>query len=140
MLVKSLILTTALISSTGFAEDTAATTGTTPLQVCGQLVEAAKADNFTTAAGLMLAPKGGKHHAKGSPKFHKMGADYLKEIKTITCATEQIAGTRAFVTAETGAEKRLIPFVQDGGQWKFDMKTYKSFYATGKKHGKNKDM
>ena len=128
---------------------TTVTTGTTvasssansmssPLQACNQLVDAAKNKDYERASQLMLTPKHkmgmmGKKSSK--KKFNKMHENYLSEVQDISCSEEQVAGDRAFVTATTKNQERLIPFVQAEGGWKFDMKTYRSFYSD-ERHGK----
>lgn len=110
---------------------------TTPMQVCQKLVEAAKTDNYASLKDAMTEMEA--HHmgkdTKTKESFHKMHGDYLDKIKTLTCGTEHVADTHAFVEAEAQGEKRLVPFVKVGGLWKFDTKTYKTFYSTGKHHG-----
>lgn len=115
---------------------TTATTGTTPTDVCNQLVAAAKTDKIEEVTAVTLMPTG-KMDKTMKGKFHKMHGDYLAKIKDITCGTAHTSNTHAFVEADNKGEKRFIPFVNVNGQWKFDMKTYKSFYvpATGH-HGK----
>ncbi len=129
-------------AAAGTATGTAAPT-TTPTQTCNKLVEAAKSNNYESMAGLVMTHEHGKGHGKkdgmkkpSKAKFDKMHAEYMSEIKDVTCGNEMVAGDRAVVTAESTTQKRLIPFVQADGQWKFDMKTYRSFYAGDAKDAK----
>lgn len=124
-------------SSTNVAMDTATATSS-PLQACNQLVDAAKTKDYEKASQFMMAPShkmgmvGKKPNKK---KFEKMHQSYLNEIQNISCTEEQVAGDRAIVTATAQNQQRLIPFVQQEDGWKFDMKTYRSFYGD-EKHGK----
>lgn len=116
----------------------------TPTQACSKLIDAAKTDNFDAVAGMMLTPDYKKKDTrkKHKAKFEKMHDEYLSDIRNMTCTNEQIAGDHAVVTAETKEDKRLIPFVQSQGQWKFDMRTYRAFYGVekDKKSMKQKSM
>ncbi len=123
-------------TATQAPQASAAASSTTPTQTCNKLVEAAKSNNYESMAGLVMTPEHGKGHGKmdgmkkpSKAKFDKMHTAYMSEIKDVTCGNEMVAGDRAVVTAESTTQKRLIPFVQADGQWKFDMKTYRSFYA-----------
>lgn len=135
--MKSTVILSLVFVAFGAQAETA-TAGTTPTQVCSQLVEAAKGDNYemvqnlTMTHGKKKADKGMKAH---KAKFEKMQKTYMAKLKEMTCGTEQVAGDHAVVTATAGEEKRLIPFVQAEGQWKFDMHTYRSFYHMDE-HGK----
>lgn len=106
----------------------ATTTTQSPTVACSQLVDAAKTGDINAFHSNVL---GTKKSGTGR-RFAKMGHDYMEKIKTISCGAEHIAGDRAFVESETNGEKRFIPFVQKEGQWKFDMKTYRSFYSEQK--------
>lgn len=126
--------------SPGAASATAA--ATSPTQACNRIVEAAKSNNFDQVAGLMAMPdhKKEKMDKKTRAKFDSMHSEYMSDIQKMTCGDEQVAGDRAMVTAQTDQEKRLIPFIQKEGQWKFDMKTYRAFYMDEKKGKKSKSM
>ena len=54
--------------------------------------------------------------------------DQMSRLKGMKCGSEHIAGDRAFVEAKTKKETRLIPFVNIDGVWRFDVRTYQSFY------------
>lgn len=119
----------------------------TPTQVCSQLVAAAKANQFEKAQSLMHMPEHGMKNAAGSRSqkmqkagFDKMHSTYFSAIKDMTCASESIAGMHAVVTASSQNEKRLIPFVQDKGDWKFDMKAYRAIYSEEKQQKKSQSM
>lgn len=120
----------------GLAHAEATTGSNSPTETCQHLVEAAKTNNFKEFQSATVGYQG-KAHADGK-MVGKMGPDYLDKIKSITCGEAHAAGDHAFVEAESGAEKRLIPFVNRDGKWKFDMKTYMSFYPASK--GKTKSM
>jgi len=129
------------VALTGFSawsegETKPTTTTETPAQICGKLVEAAKADNFEQFQTLSFHYEG--KHKKGKMKFGKMGTEYMAKIKTITCGSEDIAGEHAYVSAQSEGAKRFIPFVNVEGTWKFDAKTYMSMY--GKMHKGKKSM
>lgn len=134
---------TAMSSSAASTSMNGAAAGS-PLQTCNQLVEAAKANNYEQASELMVMPQRKKAAARvgKSPqkKFAKMHQDYLTEIQNISCTEEQVAGDHAIVTATSQDEQRLIPFVQQEGSWKFDMKTYRAFYSDEKSGMKSKSM
>jgi hypothetical protein len=117
---------------------TTATTGTeTPLTVCKNIVDSAIKKDFDGVQKWSLT--GGPKHKemKNEKGFEKMHKDNMSTLEKITCATEVVAEDRAFVEANTDTGKRLIPFVKTEAGWKFDTKTYMSFYDFGGKHGKH---
>lgn len=137
----------AVQAQTGATKTTTTTTTTTsgsassPSQACSQLIEATKANNFDKVAEMMAMPRHKNEkmpNKKAEAKFDDMHKKYLSEIQNMTCSTEQIAGDHATVIAETQNERRLIPFVQTDGQWKFDMHTYRALYMMDEKMGKGK--
>lgn len=135
---RVLIAAIALCGFSAWSEGTTTTTPTeTPTQICGKLVEAAKAENFDQFMNLSYHYEGKK--AKGKMKFGKMGANYMTKIKGITCQSEDVAGEHAYVSAQSEGTKRFIPFINVGGAWKFDAKTYMTMYEGmhgGMGHGK----
>lgn len=85
--------------------------------------------------------KGGKGMAKGDHNapcpmmegkpgegFAKMHEQEMKRLKALVCKDEKIAEDHAWVEATSQNETRLVPFKKMDGQWKFDMRTYHSFY------------
>ncbi len=119
------------------------TGATTPTQACNQLVEAAKADNFEAVMNLTVRPpqaKAKKQDKMIEKKFDKMSQSYLSDIQTMNCGNENVVQDHATVTAQTKDGQRLIPFVQQDGQWKFDMRAYKAFYNIDSKAKKGKKM
>ena len=54
--------------------------------------------------------------------------DQMGRLKGMKCGSEHVAGDRAIVEAKTKKETRLIPFVNVDGVWRFDVRTYQSFY------------
>lgn len=87
--------------------------------------------------GKKRGKDGGRHghHAYGHPEglgseegFKKMHENEIARLKDLACKDEKVAGDRAWVEATTQNETRLVPFRLMEGQWKFDIKTYHSFY------------
>jgi hypothetical protein len=145
-------LTTLLVmlaATTVFAAEATSTATTadttTPKGTCEALVAAAQKNNFeafTTLSMPSMMGKGMGHEkmAAGHPKaanFEKMHKDQLEKLKTLTCGTEHVADTRAFVETESAGKTRYVPFVKDGSTWKFDTHTYMSFYEAGAMMGKH---
>lgn len=132
------LLVVSLISAASFAADTKTTTTTTttdmatsPSSTCMKLVETAKANKYEDFNALTTNYMGSPM-AKGKmaeQRFDKMHVKFMDKIKGISCGTEHIAGANAFVEAETDGTKRFIPFVKVQDAWKFDAKTYMSFYG-----------
>jgi hypothetical protein len=52
----------------------------------------------------------------------------MERLQDLSCANEVIAQDHAMVESLSQGEKRLIPFVKTNEGWKFDMRTYRSFY------------
>lgn len=154
--MKKLTITLVLLASTStFAAETTATTTTetktvtatqsTPKETCMALVKAAQEQNFE--AFTQLSRAGGKGMGPGNkagsknkmkPGFDKMHTNELEKLKTLNCGAEYIADTRAFVETDSAGKTRFVPFVKEGKDWKFDTKTYMSFYETGMMTGKKK--
>lgn len=88
----------------------------------------------------MAKGKGPKHGMKGMPEGHdmhgmnmedgfkKMHEKEMERLKGLNCKEEKISGDHAWVEATSQNETRLVPFKMMEGKWKFDMKTYHSFY------------
>lgn len=143
--MKTLLMTILFgISFTTNAADTKESS-TGPAFTCAKLVEAAKANKFDEFQSL-TTNYGPKYMMKkemkpmAAQKFDKMHTEFMDKIKGINCGTEHIAGTNAFVEAETNGTKRFIPFIKVEDNWKFDAKTYMSFYNVPKQGPKGKGM
>lgn len=122
-------------------QQTPAGSAATPREACQQMVDAAKANQYDRVAQMMASePSMKRMKMKSEKRFDRMHTKYMSEIQNMSCGSEQLAGTHAMVTAETGSERRLIPFIQSEGQWKFDMKTYKAFYRDEQKSQKSQSM
>lgn len=136
-----------MIAVPSFADDTAgaksAASTPSPKATCAQLAEAAKKDDFPAIQALTTdwAPPGGHPGEMAAPNpsksgpsqkspaaIHAMHEHHLSQLKDLTCGSEHVAGDHAVVEAESLGQKRLIPFIQVNGQWKFDARTYMSFY------------
>lgn len=154
--MKKLITLFLFISATALAADpinpiNEAPTNT-PKEACEAIVKAGIDDNFQAFKDLTIMPTGHEKNSsdKGKNKnqsgrqdrcgipgmneknleegFHKMHEKHLELLKSINCKDEKIAGDRSWVEATSKEESRLIPFKIADGKWKFDMKTYLSFY------------
>jgi hypothetical protein len=140
--MKTMILTALMMVSSAAiaATETPAATASTPSTACTKLVAAAQDNKFEEFMGLTTNYTGahGKK-AMATQKFDKMHTKFMDKIKGITCGTEHVGGNNAFVEAKSGDQTRFIPFVSVDGAWKFDAKTYMSFYSFpghGPAHGK----
>lgn len=112
---------------------TETTTATTPLSVCKNLVELTLKKDFAGVQNLSTAF--GPHHGKSKgAHFDKMHKENWSKLEKLSCTTETVANDHAFVEAQSEAGARLIPFVKTEAGWKFDMKTYMSFYHFGADH------
>lgn len=153
--MKRLIIVSLFISVTSLAADTPAanemSTGT-PKQVCEALAKAATENNFKAFMELSAMPMGygrdcldktrtGKNKGKQAPQdhcgmhgknmeggFQKMHEKQMDRLKSLSCKDEKIVGDHAWVEATSKEEARLVPFKMMDGKWKFDMRTYHSFY------------
>lgn len=150
--MKKLITLFLFISATALAADPINETPTnTPKEACEAIVKAGIDDNFKAFMELTIVPTGhdkeknknqnGRQDRCGIPGmneknlekgFHKMHEKHLELLKSISCKDEKIAGDRSWVEATSKEESRLIPFKVADGKWKFDMKTYFSFYHPAK--------
>jgi hypothetical protein len=121
---------------------------TSPKEACEKIVEAGKKGDFNlvkqyTAGGMEHHQKDGQTDKKmenmsekSKKDFEQMRQAHMDELKDLKCSSEQTVENHAFVTAETKDGKRLIPFVKEGEGWKFDPRTYMSFYRKSmKEHG-----
>ncbi|MBI1860595.1 MAG: hypothetical protein HYR96_06735 [Deltaproteobacteria bacterium] len=106
----------------------AALNAATPKEVCDSLAKAAQADNFKAFAEMSVG-----HQGKQEKSFHSMHKDRMAALKNLTCGNETVAGKHAIVETAGPTEKRLIPFLEMDGTWKFDVATYKTFYRHEKK-------
>jgi len=106
-----------------------------PGDVCKQLVEAAKKDDFDAVKKMS---KGEPHGKQAKGHFHKMHGEYMERLKNIGCGSDLVADDHAVVEAQTEGKKRLIPFVKEESGWKFDAMTYMTFYPHGKMAGHKK--
>jgi hypothetical protein len=75
--------------------------------------------------GIDMAIAQGQARKKG---MGKMDHNYMERLKDLTCTKENIAGDHAVVEAKSEGQERLIPFVKMQDGWKFDERTYHSFY------------
>ncbi len=143
---------------------------TPPSEVCRRLVEAAQTDNLEEVKNLSIGmrskaglkpPVGMKNKRefakngssvassrtssvaldpKVKERFDRMHRKYFERIKNMSCGAEQIAGHHAIVTAISGPDQRFIPFVEEDGAWKFDMKTYRAFYSEHERPKSDKSL
>jgi hypothetical protein len=143
---------TSMSGTAGSSSDVMNKEAKTPKDVCNRLIEAAKKDDFSAAdqytlwnrdrmssdqqAGTMGSSKKSMKN-KMEKGFHKVHREHLSMLKNLTCGSETLAGDHAFVETDSQQGKRLIPFVQQGGQWKFDAHTYMSFYPESAKEMKS---
>jgi hypothetical protein len=130
---------------TAAQQTTGTVTATSAKEACDKLAEAGKNGDFNTVQQLTMSMPHMKEHMKksGTAKkdFEKMRKDHMDQLKELKCSSEQVVEDHAFVTAEAKEGKRLIPFVKEGESWKFDARTYMSFYKMGhmmKGHGMHK--
>lgn len=103
---------------------------TSAKDACKIIVEAAKKDDFETVR-LYTTPTGrgeGERRKEAERRFHRMHRDQLAKLKDLSCGSEHRADAHAVVEAESEGRKRLVPFVEEKGGWKFDLRTYLSFY------------
>lgn len=126
----------------------------TPKQVCDTLIQAAKSDDFKTvqlntrawdhggrsqragrAAGKSGMGANSSDLGRFEQGFHKMVQKNMAQLKEISCGSETVAGEAAMVVAEGKDSKRLIPFTQEGGKWKFDARAYMSLYRDAMPEG-----
>lgn len=70
----------------------------------------------------------GMHGMNMEEGFKNMHEKEMARLKNINCKGEKIAGDHAWVEATSENESRLVPFKMVDGKWKFDMRTYHSFY------------
>ncbi len=113
----------------------AETTNRSPKEVCSAMVDALKKEDYKLIQQFTYHP-GSLAQGKSlqqAGKAMKNSPEYLKGIKDLSCEDEHVAGTRAVVEATSQGDKRLIPFVKTSGRWKFDVKTYQSFYPSDMK-------
>lgn len=70
-----------------------------------------------------------KQESTGTQSGSQMHRQQMTQIKDLeSCGSQHIADNHAVVEAQSRGQKRLIPFVKEEGQWKFDGSTYMSFY------------
>lgn len=110
-----------------------------PQKVCQTLFQAIEKDDIRAFEVSSLRPELLSAHQQLTqqagtinPKQDNPPAIIPKEqmgrLKGMKCGAEHISGSRAIVEAKTKTEKRLIPFVNVDGVWRFDVRTYESFY------------
>lgn len=114
-----------------------------PKAVCDQLARAARKDDFqafqalstgwtsqmASGHGASSPPQGGATTpGKAESELHSVHQSHLGQLKDLRCDAEHIADDHAVVEAESQGRKRLIPFIEVKGHWKFDARTYLSFY------------
>ncbi|MCM2281655.1 MAG: hypothetical protein NDI61_07395 [Bdellovibrionaceae bacterium] len=120
------------------SDATSAAADATPLAVCKQLADSASKNDFESVQKHSMEMRGPGKGSKADANFRKMHQENLGQIQNLNCLAETVSEDRAFVEAEAEGGKRLIPFVKTEAGWKFDAKTYMSFYDYDKKgmHGK----
>jgi hypothetical protein len=138
----ALILSLVLFSHGSWAADSKSNTqysNDSPKAACKSMVEAAKKGDFNELKGLSSGWDRVQHTAqekslkKGFEHMHQTQMDKLKDLK---CGKEQVAEDHAIVIAESGEKERIVPFVKEGMGWKFDARTYMTFYRESlKEHG-----
>ncbi|OGQ85798.1 MAG: hypothetical protein A2289_09105 [Deltaproteobacteria bacterium RIFOXYA12_FULL_58_15] len=105
-----------------------------PAEVCGKLVEAAKAKDAEAFAALCTAGAGEAMAGEGVKEamFAKIGE--------VACGEAEIAegGTTATVKATAGEQERAIPFSKVEEDWKFDYASYIAKYPATQDAGKGK--
>ncbi len=139
---SSLIILSGLTVSA--ADTTTATTTTakatdTPSAVCQAIVESAKNKDFEGMQKWTTDMSA--HHKKmkmNKADHKKMSSQYFEKMQDLTCGKEIVAQDHAIIESESNGQKRLIPFIKKGDSWKFDVKTYHSFYG-GEGHGHKKN-
>jgi hypothetical protein len=92
-----------------------------PKDVCMKLAQSFTADASGKQAEQWIV--------SDSKEKMKEGKSHLKSpLSGAHCASETIAGSHAVVVTKSGHQERLIPFVKQGGIWKFDPQSYNSLY------------
>ncbi len=134
LIMTSIVVLAGLTASAADTTTTTTTTttaiGSTPTSVCQAIVDSAKSKNFEGMNKWTTAMPA--HHKKmkmSKTDFAKMGSKYFEKMQDLTCGTEIMAQDHAIIESESQGQKRLIPFVKKADGWKFDLKTYHSFYA-----------
>lgn len=124
-----------LICPMAFAGPTAttATQTETPLTVCKNLVDSTIKKDFESVKKMSIGMPDHSQGKTAAAGFDKMHKTEWSKLEKLTCTSETIANDRAFVQAQADGGTRLIPFVKTETGWKFDGKTYMSFYGPG--HG-----
>lgn len=122
-------------TATGMNQNQAADSGiknTTAAAACQSMVNAAKSKNFDQFMKMTtdMPAHERKNMKQTKNNFQKMQTQYMERLQDLNCGNEIVAKDHAVVETESKGEKRLIPFVQTNEGWKFDMKTYMSFYHT----------
>ncbi len=90
-----------------------------------------KGKGMAKGKGQMMHDMGGMgpmHGMNMEEGFKKMHEKEMERLKDLNCKEEKIAGDHAWVEAISQNETRLVPFKMVEGKWKFDMRTYHSFY------------
>ncbi len=132
---SSLIILSGLTVSA--ADTTTAKATDTPFTVCQAIVESAKNKDFEGMQKWTTDMSA--HHKKmkmNKADHKKMSSQYFEKMQDLTCGKEIVAQDHAIVESESNGQKRLIPFIKKGDGWKFDQKTYHSFYGDEGHHSK----
>lgn len=106
---------------------TTAVASSPPMEVCKSIVDSAKNKNYD---GIRQLSTGMKASSAKNKEFAKVEEKFYSHFQSLTCGQSLIAGNRAVIETDTDTEKRLIPFVKVGENWKFDAQTYRVFYDT----------
>lgn len=107
---------------------TANNSSLTPMAVCQSMAQAAKNGDFKAYQNFSF---GAPQHKGNKAGFDKMHQKYFDRLKDLSCTSENVSGNHAFVQASSQGQERLIPFKRTPDGWKFDAKTYMSFYDEG---------
>lgn len=116
-------------SAIAFAQTPSNTTmaSSTPMEVCKSIIESAKSKNYDGIRQLSTGMKAGSAKNK---EFAKIEEKFYSQFQSLSCGQSLIAGDRAVIETNTETDKRLIPFVKVGENWRFDAQTYRVFYDT----------
>lgn len=95
-----------------------------PKDVCRSLVAAVRANDLQAV----------RTHVAGGKVEGNAGLDWMRNA---SCEGEHVAGNNAFVESELNTRTKVseatthyLPFVRDEGVWKFDLRSYRTFYRS----------
>ena len=101
---------------------------TTPKKTCNALAEAARDNDHQAYIRLTLGSRALASKNYGKKGFERMHKGQEAKLKNLKCGEELIAGDKAVVKATTRKGSRLIPFVLQAKDWKFDSQSYRTTY------------